>query len=98
MCFLTVKESDRELLKSLPETEVIPSESVAVMVEDSDEESDEYVLPPPKAEVVDTKETVVVSQPVIETPKKTESQMQNDAPEASAPKKKAIAKKPKKEA
>ena len=47
-CFLTVRPSDREALKSLPESEVEQNDnSVSALVEDSDGE-EEYKLPPPE--------------------------------------------------
>jgi hypothetical protein len=46
-CFLTVRPSDREALKSLPESEVEQNDnSISALVEESDGE-EEYKLPPP---------------------------------------------------
>ena len=66
-CFLTMKPSDREALKALPETEIEKNDSsVSANVEDSDEE-EEYTLPPP----VPVPVTVAVTPPVqAEEPKK----------------------------
>jgi len=79
-CFLTVKPSDREALKAVPETELEQHDnSVSALVEDSDNE-EEYKLPPP-APVVEK-----VVEKVVETP----------APAAvvtEEPKKKAVARK-----
>jgi hypothetical protein len=81
-CFLTVRPGDREVLKSLPETEIEQNDnSVSALVEDSDGE-EEYKLPPPLP-VVETPAPVPVAEPVA-----TEE----------APKKKTVAKKVKKDA
>ncbi len=82
-CFLTVRPADREILKSLPETEVEQNDhSVSAMVEDSDGE-EEYKLPPPAPVVAPTPAPVVeaVAEPAVE----------------EAPKKKAVARKVKKD-
>jgi len=61
-CFLTVRPSDREALKALPEPEVEQHDnSVSALVEDSDGE-EEYQLPPPAPT------PVAVPAPVVETP------------------------------
>ena len=68
-CFLTVRPGDREVLKSLPETEIEQNDnSVSALVEDSDGE-EEYKLPAP---VVETPAPVPVAEPVAteEAPKK----------------------------
>jgi hypothetical protein len=78
-CFLTVRPSDREVLKSLPETEVEQQDnSVSALVEDSDGE-EEYKLPPPTPVVAPAPAPVVeaVAEPASE----------------EAPKKKAVARK-----
>jgi hypothetical protein len=82
-CFLTVRPGDREVLKSLPETEVEQNDhSVSALVEDSDGE-EEYNLPPPAPVAVPAPTPVVepVAEPVAE----------------EAPKKKAVARKVKKD-
>ena len=87
-CFLTVKSTDREVLKSLPETEMDHNDhSVSAMVEDSDDE--EYSLPPPAPVPVPTPVTQVepAVEPAVEPVVSEE-----------APKKKVVAKKVKKEA
>jgi len=83
-CFLTVRPADREVLKSLPETEVEQNDhSVSALVEDSDGE-EEYKLPPPAPVVAPAPAPIVesVAEPVAE----------------EAPKKKAVARKVKKDA
>ena len=89
-CFLTVRPTDREVLKSLPETEVEHNDhSVSALVEDSDGE-EEYTLPPP---VPATKPAAVepVVEPVVES-------VSEPAATEEAPKKKAVARKVKKDA
>jgi hypothetical protein len=91
MCFLTVRPSDREVLKSLPETEVEQNDhSVSALVEDSDGE-EEYNLPPPVAQA-----TVVSTAPPVHV----EPQLPVAEPVSTeeAPKKKAVARKVKKDA
>jgi hypothetical protein len=96
-CFLTVRPSDRETLKSIPQTEIEQNDnSVSALVEDSDEEEEEeYKLPPPApvvtAPVVETPvvETTVVETPVVETP---------DSVVTEEPKKKAVVRKVKSKA
>ena len=86
-CFLTVRPSDREVLKSLPETEVEHNDnSVSALVEDSDGE-EEYKLPPPAPVAVSAPAPTPVAESVAE-PAATEE----------APKKKAVARKVKKDA
>jgi hypothetical protein len=83
-CFLTVRLGDREFLKSLPETEVEQNDhSVSALVEDSDGE-EEYKLPPPAPVVAPAPAPVAESvvEPVAD----------------EAPKKKAVARKVKKDA
>jgi hypothetical protein len=83
-CFLTVRPADREVLKSLPETEVEQNDhSVSALVEDSDGE-EEYKLPPPTPVAAPAPAPVVesVAEPVAD----------------EAPKKKAVARKVKKDA
>jgi hypothetical protein len=83
-CFLTVRLGDREFLKSLPETEVEQNDhSVSALVEDSDGE-EEYKLPPPAHVVAPAPAPVAESvvEPVAD----------------EAPKKKAVARKVKKDA
>jgi len=60
-CFLTVRPSDREALKSLPESEVDQNDnSISALVEESDGE-EEYKLPPPEpTPVVESTHTPVV--------------------------------------
>jgi hypothetical protein len=68
-CFLTVRPSDRETLKSMPETEIEQNDnSVSALVEDSDEEEEEYSLPPPAPVVTPVVEKVVeaATAPVVE--------------------------------
>jgi hypothetical protein len=71
-CFLTVRPSDREALKALPETEVQQNDAIiSSLVEDSDDE--EYSLPPPAPAVQVVQpvvEPVVETAPVTEEPKK----------------------------
>jgi hypothetical protein len=84
-CFLTVRLGDREFLKSLPETEVEQNDhSVSALVEDSDGEEEEYKLPPPAPVVAPAPAPVAESvvEPVAD----------------EAPKKKAVARKVKKDA
>jgi len=69
VCFLNVKPSDREKLKSLPhpEDDVDPAGAVTAEVEDSDDdddEEDEYVLPPPAPVVKPEPVPVPVPEPV----------------------------------
>lgn len=85
-CFLTVRLGDREFLKSLPETEVEQNDhSVSALVEDSDGE-EEYKLPPPAPVVAPAPAPAPVAESVVE-PVVDE-----------APKKKAVARKVKKDA
>jgi hypothetical protein len=85
MCFLTVRPSDRDVLKSLPETEVEQNDhSVSALVEDSDGE-EEYTLPPPKPVPEPLVEPVPTPTPVVDEPVSTEA--------VSEPKKKAVARK-----
>jgi hypothetical protein len=86
MCFLTVRPSDRETLKSLPETEVVQNDnSVSALIEDSDGE-EEYILPPPAPTPVVEPTPVPAPAPIVEEPVA--------AVEAtSEPKKKAVARK-----
>lgn len=80
-CFLSVRPSERELLKSQPETEIVAADnSVSAIVEDSDNE-EEYTLPPPKVEPV-----------TVETPAKTE-----EVAKEEPVKKKTVVKKVKKD-
>jgi hypothetical protein len=82
-CFLTVRLGDREFLKSLPETEVEQNDhSVSALVEDSDGEEEEYKLPPPAPVVAPAPVAESVVEPVAD----------------EAPKKKAVARKVKKDA
>jgi hypothetical protein len=63
-CFLTVKTSDREMLKKLPETEIEHNEySVSALVQDSDGE-EEYTMPLPNP----VAPTPVAPTPVAPTP------------------------------
>jgi len=81
-CFLSVKPSERELLKSQPDVEVEQNDhSVSALVEDSDGE-EEYTLPPPVPVVEKVVETPVVEK-VVETPVVVEE----------APKKKTVVRK-----
>jgi hypothetical protein len=85
-CFLTVRPSDREVLKSLPETEVEHNDnSVSALVEDSDGE-EEYKLPPPAPVAVSAPAPTPVAESVTEPVSE------------EAPKKKAVARKVKKDA
>jgi hypothetical protein len=85
-CFLTVRPADREVLKSLPETEVEQNDhSVSALVEDSDGE-EEYNLPPPTPVPVAAPAPPPVVEPVAESVAE------------EAPKKKAVARKVKKDA
>ena len=69
-CFLTVRPSDREALKSIPETEIEQHDnSVSALVEDSDDEA-EYTLPPPAPVVAPVVEKVETPPVVTEEPKK----------------------------
>jgi hypothetical protein len=76
VCFLNVKPSDKERLKSLPppEEDVDPDGAVSAEVEDSDDDDDEdeYVLPPPTPPPVVKSKPVEppVEQVVEEAPKK----------------------------
>ena len=91
-CFLTVRPSDREVLKSQPEVEIERVDhGVSAEVEDSDNE-EEYVLPPPAKAVVPEPEPAPVPAP---TPVPAPA-VENASDEA--PKKKAVARKVKKEA
>jgi hypothetical protein len=82
-CFLTVRPSDREVLKSLPETEVEQNDhSISALVEDSDGE-EEYILPPPTPVAESTPAPVV--EPVVEPVAEPTTE--------EAPKKKAVARK-----
>jgi hypothetical protein len=86
-CFLTVRPTEREALKSQPDVELVqPDHSVSAEVEDSDGE-EEYKLPPPTpvAPPAPVVESVVES---VAEPVSTEE----------APKKKAVARKVKKDA
>ncbi len=76
-CFLTVRPSERALLQSQPETELVKEDhSVSALVEDSDGEED-YHLPPPKSvetsipvpapEPTPTPPAPVAQEPVVET-------------------------------
>lgn len=63
-CFLTVRESDREALKALPETEVDKNDTTtSVVVEDSDTEED-YKLPVPEPKPVPVPDPVPEPEPV----------------------------------
>jgi hypothetical protein len=63
-CFLTMKPSDREALKALPETEIEQNDgTVSANVEDSDEE-EEYTLP------ITTPAPAPAPAPAVEEPKK----------------------------
>ena len=91
-CFLTVRPSDREALKSMPETEIEQHDnSVSALVEDSDHE-EEYKLPPPAPVTVPV--ATPPPAPVVET---TVTASEPPASE-EAPKKKAVARKVKKDA
>jgi hypothetical protein len=91
-CFLTVRPSDREVLKAQPETELEQQDTtVSVMVEDSDDEEEKYKLPPP----VPAPTPVAAAAPA---PAPTPVQAQEAATEETAPKKKTVVKKVKKEA
>ena len=69
-CFLTVRPSDREALKSLPESEVEQNDnSVSALVEDSDGE-EEYKLPPPEPTPTPTPVVESAPTPPPEEPKK----------------------------
>jgi len=86
-CFLTVKSTDREVLKSLPETEMDHNDhSVSAMVEDSDDE-EEYSLPAPAPAPTPVTQVEPAVEPAVEPVVSEE-----------APKKKVVAKKVKKEA
>lgn len=81
-CFLTVRPSDREALKSMPETEIEQHDnSVSALVEDSDDE-EEYSLPPPAPVVEKVVEKVEPPAAPVPAPTATEE-----------PKKKAVARK-----
>lgn len=85
-CFLTVRPTERQVLKSQPDVELVQAEhSVGAEVEDSDGE-EEYNLPPPLAEA-----SVVSSH----TPALVEESVPVAEPLASeeAPKKKTVARK-----
>jgi hypothetical protein len=69
-CFLTVRPGDRATLKALPETELEQVDnSVSALVEDSDNE-EEYKLPPPPEPVVEKVVETPVETPVEEPKKK----------------------------
>jgi hypothetical protein len=72
-CFLTVRPADREVLKSMPETEIEQHDNttVSAIVEDSDGE-EEYKLPPPAPveKVVEKVEPPTPVSVVTEEPKK----------------------------
>ena len=85
-CFLTVRPTEREVLKSQPDVEIVQTDhSVSALVEDSDGE-EEYNLPPPAP--VSAPAPAPVVEPVAEQVATTEE----------APKKKAVARKVKKDA
>jgi len=97
VCFLNVKPSELETLKSTPQPEIEQLDtSVSAVVEDSDGE--EYTVPnatpPPPPVVVET--PVVVEKPEIQTPTYTPATASTSAPVPE--KKKAITKKIKKDA
>ena len=78
-CFLTVRPSDREVLKSLPETEVEQHDnSVSALVEDSDAEEEYHLTlpapvvatPSPVAEPVAKAVAEPVAEPVVAEKKK----------------------------
>jgi hypothetical protein len=85
-CFLFVRDSDREALKAQPETEVHPEIEVqsnavnSAIVDDSDDEGEEYKLPEP----------VAVPTPVVVAPP---SEPVSDAGVDEPPKKKVAARK-----
>jgi hypothetical protein len=72
-CFLTIKPTDKEVLKAQSETEVQSNDTcvVSAQVEDSDNE-DEYTLPPPLPAKNEVIESNVVDQVVTQTPATTE--------------------------
>ena len=64
-CFLTVRPSDREILNTLPETEVEQNDhSVSVLVEDSEDE-EEYELPVPAPVAAPAPVVAPVAAPVV---------------------------------
>jgi len=66
-CFLTIRPNEKEILKSLPETEIRQSDSINAYVEESDNE-DDYYLPPPVVEKPLVVETPLVVEKPVETP------------------------------
>jgi hypothetical protein len=83
-CFLTVRPADLQMLKAQPETEVESHDnSVSALVEDSDGE-DEYTLPPPA--------------PVAAPAPAPVAEVVSESATEEAPKKKAVARKVKKDA
>jgi len=94
-CFLTVRESDRELLQSLPETEVDKNDhGVSALVEDSDNE-EEYKLPPPTPAVKEMPVTEVVEESHTDQPNPSVEQ-EVEPPKEEASKKKTVVRKVKK--
>jgi hypothetical protein len=87
-CFLTVRPSEREVLKSLPETEIekVDNSVVTANVVDSDDE-EEYKLPPPKPQQVQP------TTPLVEEPKQEETKQEEpkqEEPKQEEPKKKRV--------
>jgi hypothetical protein len=67
-CFLTIKATDKEVLKAQSETEVQPNNVISAEVEDSDD--DEYsLLPPP---IIEEASSAVVEQVVVQLPAASE--------------------------
>jgi hypothetical protein len=89
-CFLTVRPSDMAALKASPQPEIEQIDnSVTALVEDSDDEQEEYRLPAPT-----TSQSVVEKE--VEKPQEVTSTTQvSVSTEEQAPKKKVVARKPK---
>ena len=81
-CFLTVRLGDREFLKSLPETEVEQNDHSVSALVEDSDGEEEYKLPPPAPVVAPAPVAESVVEPVAD----------------EAPKKKAVARKVKKDA
>jgi hypothetical protein len=88
LCVLQIKSSDKQLLQSQEQPEVLPAEdaTMSAMVNDSDGE-EEYHLPPPPPET-QPQPTVVVSKPEVASVEEKTS-----VPEEPATKKKILKKK-----
>jgi len=99
-CFLTVRPSDRETLKSMPETEIEQHDnSVSALVEDSDEEEEEYKLPPPAPIVTAPVVTApIVTAPVVTAPVTDTVVETPDSVVSEEPKKKTVVRKVKSKA